>query len=338
MKRIYQPIPALIAGMVFLAPLAASAAEVVDLDSFVRAETDTYLRQRESIGAFGTLAHNRDPVDINAQPVVRANRDTLYSYGVFDLSEPVTITLPESDRFQSIRIIDQNHFIVVDTVEPGPYELTQDGVGTRYVHVNVRTLVDPDDPEDVTAAHAQQNRVIVQQTDPGVLDLPDWDLDSLAAVRRAVLGLGPHVADSSRMFGAEDEVDPVRHLLGTAAGWGGGPEHAVIFVNVFPEASGGQTPHELKLVDVPVDGFWSISVYNAEGYFEPNPYGGYSINSVTANPDADGGYTIRFGGDPAQENWLNTPPDWNYILRLYLPRQEVIDGTWVAPEARPVGP
>jgi hypothetical protein len=37
-------------------------------------------------------------------------------------------------------------------------------------------------------------------------------------------------------------------------------------------------------------GFWSISVYNAKGYFEPNPHNTYSINNITAQKNADGSF------------------------------------------------
>jgi hypothetical protein len=39
---------------------------------------------------------------------------------------------------------------------------------------------------------------------------------------------------------------------------------------------------------VPVDGFRTISMYNEEGYFEPNSLNPYSINNVTAVPGVDG--------------------------------------------------
>lgn len=306
--------------------------EPVNIDTFIRAETDTYLRQRESIGAFGTIAHNREPVDIDYQPVVRANRDTLYSYGVLDLTTPATITMPEADRFQSIRIINQDHYIVQDVAEPGVYELSQDSVGSRFVHVNVRTLVNPDDPDDLKAAHALQDQIVLEQEDAGTLDLPNWDTEQLAYIRKAILGMVPFVPDSREMFGAKDEVDAVRHLLGTAGGWGGGPEYAVLFVNVTPEQNDGQTLYSLTVKEVPVDGFWSISMYNADGFFEKNPNGGYSLNNLTAQPNDDGSFSINFGGDPDQSNWLFTPEGWNYTIRMYLPRQEVIDVTWAFPD------
>ncbi len=309
----------------------------VTLDTFIRAETDTYLRKRQATGAFGRLVHHRDPVDIDHQPVVRANRDTLYSYGVFDLSEPVTLTLPEPGRrFQSIRIINQDHFIVADQARPGTYALTQESVGSRYVHVNIRTLVTPGDPEDVAAAHALQDAVRLEQASPGSLELPEWNQESLGALRRAILGLGAFVPDSRRMFGARDQVDPVRHLAGTAGGWGGGSEQAVLFINVTPERNDGTTPHQLRVAEVPVDGFWSISVYNAAGYFESNPHGGYSLNNLTAKPGPDGAFLLQFGGSPDQANWLHISPGWNYTVRLYLPRQEVLEGRWQFPAATPV--
>ena len=36
------------------------------------------------------------------------------------------------------------------------------------------------------------------------------------------------------MFGTRDRVDPVRHLIGTAAGWGGNPEKDAFYPNVTP--------------------------------------------------------------------------------------------------------
>ncbi|MEO1306287.1 MAG: DUF1214 domain-containing protein, partial [Pseudomonadota bacterium] len=68
------------------------------------------------------------------------------------------------------------------------------------------------------------------------------------------------------------------------------------------------------------------------GYFEPNPYSkGYSINSVTAKPSEDGSVTIRFGGDPEAENFLNIFEGWNYTVRYYQPREELLSGDWRFP-------
>ena len=92
----------------------------------------------------------------------------------------------------------------------------------------------------------------------------------------------------------------------------------------------------MTVKDVPVDGFWSISVYNADGYFEKNPQGRYSLNNLIARPNADDSITLRFGGDPAQKNYLPIMKGWNYTVRLYLPRKAILDGTWKFPRAEPV--
>ena len=87
---------------------------------------------------------------------------------------------------------------------------------------------------------------------------------------------------------------------------------------------------------MPVDGFWSISVYNAEGYFEKNTYNAYSLNNITAKKSADGSVTIQFGGcDGKIPNCLPIMTGWNYMVRLYRPRPEILNGEWKFPEPQP---
>jgi hypothetical protein len=72
--------------------------------------------------------------------------------------------------------------------------------------------------------------------------------------------------------------------------------------------------------------------------FIVNEYDAYSYNSVTAKRNEDGSVTIHFGGDPGQDNFLPIVPGWNYIVRMYRPRQEILDGTWKFPAPVPVMP
>ncbi len=328
-------VPTLACLLALPAPAQAEQ-KPVTVDNFVRAETDFYLQRRADDGYFGKIVPLRETIPIDNQPVVRGNRDTLYSYGVFDLLTPVTITMPDSGaRFQSLRLINQDHYIIQNSYDAGSFTLTQEDVGTRYLYVAVRTLVDPDDPEDVKAAHEMQDRVTYEQADVGVLDLPDWNAEQRDALRKAILQMAPFVPDSLDMFGAEEDVDPVRHLIGTAGGWAGGPAWASYYINVTPERNDGETPYTLTVGQVPVDGFWSISVYNRDGYFQESEHGGYSLNNITADAGADGSVTVHFGGDPEAENFLSIMPGWNYTIRLYRAREEVLDGTWTFPEAAP---
>jgi hypothetical protein len=306
----------------------------VNVKNFIRAETDMYF----SRAAFGELTHYREMVPIDKQTVVRMNRDTLYSSGVFDLDAgPVTITLPDSGkRFRSMMLLSEDHFAFDVVYDAGRYTYTRDQTGTRYLLVAIRTFASPSDAADLNAAHALQDATRVEQARKGKLELPTWDLESQARVRDALVALGHTGIESTRMFGAKNEVEPVAHLVGTAVGWGGNPNRAAIYQGSVPKANDGQTIHTLTVRDVPVDGFWSVSVYNEQGYFEPNAFNAYSVNNVTARPNADGSVTVQFGGcEKGTTNCLPISPRWNYTVRLYRPRKEVVDGTWKFPEATP---
>ena len=75
---------------------------------------------------------------------------------------------------------------------------------------------------------------------------------------------------------------PVRHLIGSAVAWGGNPEGEALYLNVTPAHNDGKTIYKLTVKDVPVEGFWSISVYDDKGHFVANPQNAYSLNNLTA--------------------------------------------------------
>ena len=97
------------------------------------------------------------------------NQDTLYSVGIFDLATPVTITKPKTDRWQSMMIVNEDHSIPPAIYKAGSYTLTQKDVGTRYVAVLFRTLVNASDANDIKLANAVQNQIIVEQAKTGSL-------------------------------------------------------------------------------------------------------------------------------------------------------------------------
>lgn len=313
----------------------------VTVDNFDRAESDMYFARFVEQGGFGKFQHERELASIDNQTVVRLNRDTLYSFGVFDLNAgPVTVALPEvGKRFMSLQVINEEQYAPEVYYAPGSFTVTEEQAGTRYVALAVRTFVDPSDPADLKAVHSLQDAIKVEQKEKGVFIVPSWDAESRDKIRQALLALAAANGglDSVRMFGRKDQVDPIQHLIGSAAGWGGNPAAGAMYSGVEPAENDGKTIYRLTVKDVPVDGFWSISVYNKEGYFVKNPENAYSLNSITAKPDADGSYTIQFGGcDGKTPNCLPIMPGWNYTVRMYRPRAAILDGTWKFPEAQPV--
>lgn len=315
------------------------APEKVTAANFTRAETDMYFATAvKQAGGIGAFFHFKELMPIDHQTVIRANRDVLYSAGVFDLDAgPVTVTLPDAGkRFMSMIAIDEDHYS--ETVyAPGTFTYSKEKTGTRYVMLGLRTFIDPNDPQDLARVEALQNAVTVTQANKGKFEIPAWDSASQKAIHDSLVQLGAAIPDTRRMFGTKSEVDSVRHLIGTATGWGGNNEKDAMYISVIPPQNDGNTAYELQLKDVPVDGFWSVSVYNKQGYFEKNDLNSYTLNNVTAKKNADSSVSIRFGGcDGKTANCIPITPGWNYWIRLYHPRKEILDGQWKLPEARPV--
>ncbi|MFC5271337.1 DUF1254 domain-containing protein [Adhaeribacter terreus] len=310
----------------------------VNVNNFVRAETDRYFLSKVKQGGFGKLIHERQMTDVDKQTVVRMNRDTLYSSGVFDLQAgPLKITLPDAGkRFLSMQIISQDHFTIEVVYKPGSYNYPQEKVGTRYVFIVIRTLANPENHVDLEAAHQVQNAIKVEQKSAGTFEIPDWDLVSQGKIRDALAVLGSF-GEIPDKFGTREEINPVHHLIGTAIGWGGNPNYAAMYFSVYPDQNEPLKAYTLTVKEVPVDGFWSVSVYNSKGFFEKNDLNAYTLNNLTAKPNPDGSITIRFGNcEIGADNCLPVMPGWNYTVRLYRPRKELLEGMWQFPEIQPV--
>jgi len=304
----------------------------VNIENFARAETDRmFAGLQADAGGVNRLFHARTPTAVDHQTVIRMNRDTLYSMAVVDLSEGATVTIPDTgDRYASVMVVNQDHYINRIFHEPGEHALTIDELDTPWVLVGVRILVDPGNPEDVAAVNALQDQFGVEARSAKAFELPDYETESFDGTRKALLELAKHMSGFDRAFGAKDQVDPIRHLIGTAAGWGGLPDAEARYTGAFPNKPVGE--YELTVRDVPVDGFWSISVYNADGFFEPNDRGAYSVNNVTATPNDDGSVTVHFGGcTDGRSNCIPIMDGWNYVVRMYRPRPEILDGSWTFP-------
>ncbi len=203
--------------------MTSGGSVVVSPDNFARAESDLYFGNIAKSDGFGKFFYLRELTPIDRQLVIRANRDTLYAAAVFDLDAgPVTVTLPDAgDRFMSMQVIDEDHYTHTVNYDNGDHTITRDQIGTRYVAVPVRILVDPNDPADLAAVHKLQDGISVRQDKPGNFDVPNWDPISQKTVRDALVTLATTLPDTKRTFGTKEDTDPVRHLIGSANAWGG---------------------------------------------------------------------------------------------------------------------
>ena len=305
----------------------------VTLENFARAETDRmFAGLVQQAGGVGKWHHNRQPTAIDNQPVIRMNRDTLYSMAVVDITGGAVLTLPDAgDRYLSVMVVNEDHYINRIFHDPGEHPVTVEEFDTPYVLLAARILVDPQDPADLAEVHALQDGLGLRAAAARMFAMPDYDPASFEATRNEVAAMAEGSFSAAGAFGRRDEVDPKLHLIGTALGWGGLPEHEASYVIRADSLAVGE--YRLIVRDVPVDAFWSISVYNRDGFFEPNDLGAYSVNSVTAQRDPDGSVAVHFGGcRDGRPNCLPVADGWNYAIRLYRPRPEILDGSWTFPD------
>ncbi|HEY8494589.1 MAG TPA: DUF1254 domain-containing protein [Myxococcota bacterium] len=162
-------------------------------------------------------------------------RDTLYSTAVVDLAAgPATVAIPDAgERVLAVHVISEDHYTPAVVYAPGRHTFSQADVGTRYAVLLVRTFVDPRSASDLAAVHALQDALRIEQAAPGRFEVPDWDPVSAAKIREPLNALAAaNGIESPKMFGRKDEVDPVHHLIGTAAGWGGNPVSVAVHQGV----------------------------------------------------------------------------------------------------------
>ncbi|MDR3506275.1 MAG: DUF1254 domain-containing protein [Caulobacteraceae bacterium] len=124
------------------------------------------------------------------------------------------------------------------------------------------------------------------------------------------------------------------------------PEDA-IYPAAFVDADGkpldghnGYALHFTKAELPPVDAFWSLTLYDREGYPEPNALNRFALGDRDPPQyNADGSLDLYIGGaDPGvgkSANWLPAAPaPFSLSLRLYLPKPQALDGRWSAPPVR----
>jgi len=144
--------------------VSAMTSETVNVDNFARAETDRmFAALQQQGGGVNVLHHHREPATLDEQPVIRQNRDTLYSSAVVDISGGANLTLPDSGgRYLSVMVVNEDHYINRILHEPGTHGLTVDEFDTDYVLVAARTLVDPNDPAYLPKADALNDRMVAR--------------------------------------------------------------------------------------------------------------------------------------------------------------------------------
>ena len=192
----------------------------VTVDNFIRAATDIEFGKYVALsGGVNDFYHFCEMMPVENQTTISANRDTLYSTAIVDISEGATFSLPDvGDRYMSAMVINQDHYLNEVFHGGGTYTLDTETFGTDYVAVYLRILVDANDPADMAAVHAIQDQMSIEAASSDPFIVPPYDNESYAGLVTATVGVGAYLPNSFRMFGKKEDVDPVRHFIGTAGG------------------------------------------------------------------------------------------------------------------------
>lgn len=310
--------------------------------NFVRAETNDIMRDTlenellpNGLGV-NQFLHYKTVSDADFS-IVRPNTDTLYSLALIDTDfGPVQISLPPvEDRYMSIICTNEDHYLEFYSKAPAVFHLQKETVESRYLLCIIRTALKFN---DIEIASSIQDRVKIK-TDQEIeqtetLDIPYYDPVSLVQNRLQLRFLFNTLPNSRRMFGERLYTDEVAHLLGVAGGFGGLPENLAYYTQEVVEKNDGDHEYFINVRDVPINAFWSVTVYDKYGFLFP--LDSVSINSYRALPNEDGSFTIHFSNDNSRINNIHISDEWNYCVRMYEPQQPIIDGEWDFPKAEPL--
>jgi len=157
--------------------------------------------------------------------------------------------------------------------------------------------------------------------------------------------------DSDQWKVADIEAAHLVRAVAARNGLWGNHGYEAVYPQVYDDGDGeqltGSRNYEITFTTMPpVDAFWSMTMYSMpEYYLVENPIDRYSIGDRTAGIQYgdDGSLTVYLQHEePADEakkaNWLPTPAgDFRPMIRIYQPREEVLDGTYTLPAIRRVG-
>lgn len=295
----------------------------VNFDNYNQAESARNFNNWAKLGGNNKMHHNVELAPVgNKAPTIRMNLDTLYSVGVYDNDGEMTVTIPESDLYQSIMILDTDGYTPFFLSKPGVYPIKH---ASKTLFIAVRTGVkDRHSKASYEEAYDAQKGIKVVGNGPKMYEMPAFDQEQL---HKLTSEYNKKMLEAGISFTYGDGNTPVNEEHRTwsnAAGWGGMVSEVGIS-NVYTTSKNlpGDVCHS---VDVPETGnafFTSFTIYDLDGYLME---GNSHINSYTWKANDDGSATIHFNCEGKQNNITSNGSEFNYIVRNYGASQDVIDG------------
>ena len=294
----------------------------VTFDNFITAEADKYFFEEQTKSGVNKYNHDDNLVTVKSQTVVRQNRDTMYSKGVFDTKGGATFELPTLDTYQTMQIIDEEHrTVAVLYAEPGKNKITvtPDMLSNgQHVWGIIRTQVKSMADKDIAEGRKKQRMVKVITSSAQPYIAKGFEQKSREDVR---LGAEKNILkiDFRKAFGApgSETIKQFDATVATSIGFGGLPsEHAYYKVLVAEDRSGACQTMSFGKPPLKGKGFFSTTTYGPDAYIHAY---NFATTSREITPNKDGSITVNFNCDDAINN-LDVVPGWTGVLRMYMPQ------------------
>ena len=299
-----------------------------------------YLQEQSAVGV-NTFNHRRELTPTDKQTVVRMNRDTYYSFGVADVSEGATLTLPDlpEGKYLSGMINTEDHRIYPMFYGAGEHDLTTH-TGN---HVFVAVRLDATFSQEEANAIQDQLRITANSSEP--FRAEPVNEESFTKVEAELKSQMPGIINRDGvdalvgMFTSPNDASnelftQEKYQVGAAIGWGG----AQLVDNIY-ELSGAYPAdvcHQMTFEDPENKAFWSVTVYNAAGFMFDDLA---NVSSDTATPNDDGTFTLSFGCGPDALNNIPTANEsgvFTLAFRHYRVGDKVTNGYRVLPTVKAV--
>ena len=306
----------------------ADNGRIVTPESYPTDETSRQILKNQDLIGINKFLHKAHLTPTDNQPVVRMNRDTYYSFAVIDVSKGASITIPKipEGKYVSIQPVTEDHRIQAMNYGPGTFELTTH----KGTHLYVVIRLDATFTE--AEAKAIHDKMSISANSNTKFSATPVNKKSFTEVEDALKAKTPSIVKRDGVIAlrgmftdprdeSEKWFTEEKYQVGAAVGWGGAQWKDNIY-----ELSGNyaaDTCYQMTFEDPGNIAFWSITVYNKEGFMF-NDLANYSSNTATANPD--GTYTVSFGcGEDAPNNMeIANPSDvFNIAVRHYMPSKKV---------------
>jgi hypothetical protein len=294
--------------------LVAEVYKPVTMKNYVIAESDWYFNGVQKKAGVNVWMHD-NPVSKDNQQVIRSNRDVVYSIAIVDVSKGATFTVPKSNEFQAIHIIDEAHLFHQVVLSGESLEVQANDIEGEYVYLLARTR----DNGNLADTKLRQNLLHFDAKAKRPYKAKGFKPEEVVAFREELVrqvNAGEAKVEGHDAFGKTlADVNPHNYIYAAAYGWGGLPMTTAQYVPLqITSDECQQWTLPKPALDWKNNGYMSATFYGADGWIKVDDFyiphsemkdNGDTFSFTTNCQKGKGNATVEKGG--------------NLLIRMYLP-------------------